>query len=228
MALVSTTVRSPQRRWSSTWATSMGATCRAGLLDEPSVHATFRPGTWPPSRSRVAEMSPVRTSTDLRALERRAKASLGPSGGAASNLTRREARRVAASSRTVRTFAKIRWDQPITYVGGQSVVDPPGEVGHVGHRGGVRKDGAGAIDECLEPSGPEFESKGPCHDVLGLVGLVEDSQVMLGQDRPLGSQVDPVEMEVGDNNVRHCCRRPRIFRKAVVAAWAPCCTGALI
>ena len=116
----------------------------------------------------------------------------------------------------------------MTDVGRQSVVDPSGEVGYVGYRGGLREDGVGAVHECLESSGPELESNGPCHDVLGLVGLVEDGQVMFGQDRPFGSQVDPVKVEVGDDDVRHCCRRPRIFGEALVATRAPCCTGALV
>ena len=85
---------------------------------------------------------------------------------------------------------------------GQRLVEPSGQVVEVVDLGGSRQDARGDAAQRPEPAGEQLGPDGGGEDVLGGVRLVEDRQVVLGEDRPAGRHVDAVEVQVGDDDLR--------------------------
>ena len=65
-------------------------------------------------------------------------------------------------------------------------------------------------------------------DILSLVRLVEDGHLVEREGGPLGDHVDPVEVEIGDNQVDRLGCRPGRFGEALSSAGTPGGTRALV
>ena len=78
-----------------------------------------------------------------------------------------------------------------------------------------------------EPAGGDLDAGGGRDGVLELVGLVDDHDVVLGQHRPAGRQVQAVEVGVHDDDVGVGGGPPGLLGEAVVALGALAGPGAL-
>ena len=65
----------------------------------------------------------------------------------------------------------------------------------------VGDDAAGAAGQVEEAPAGDVDAAGGRHDVLELVGLVDHRQLVLGEQQPVHGQVEPVEVEVHDDDV---------------------------
>ena len=106
----------------------------------------------------------------------------------------------------------------------------PGEVvdrreprARPGAEGGTRRgcDGPQAADADRHP-----ETVG--HDVLERVGLVDDEHVVPGKDGAVGCDVSAEQVEIHDDDVGGCRRRPRPFGETLAARRATERAGALL
>src|SRR5690606_8465811 len=73
---------------------------------------------------------------------------------------------------------------------------------------------SGAAGEVREAAAGEVDAAGGRHDLLQLVGLVDHHHLVLGEDHTAGGQVEPVEVEVDDDDVGLGGPQPGSFGEA--------------
>ena len=150
-----------------------------------------------------------------------------PSGMPRSAVCAPSTRRRTAANAPARRVGQ-RSGQPLVAVGERGPTTGRPRVGHAGDRvAGLGEDAPQQPGQVGEPPGADLDAGGGRDDVVDHVGLVDDREVVLGEDGAVAGQVEPVQVEVDDDDVGLGGPVAGGLGEAAVAAGAPGRPGAV-
>ena len=121
-----------------------------------------------------------------------------------------------------------RGGQPLVAVGEERRRQHRARVGHAGDRvARLGEDAPQQPGQMGEPAGADLDAGGGGDHVVDHVRLVDDREVVLGEDGAVAGEVEPVEVEVDDHDVGLGGPVAGRLGEAAVAAGAPGRTGAV-
>ncbi len=110
----------------------------------------------------------------------------------------------AAADRGQRAGERVgqRSGQPLIAVGEEGRRQDGPRIGHAGDRvAGLGQDAPQQPGQVREPPGPDLDAGGGRDDVVDHMGLVDDREVVLGEDGAVAGEVEAVQVEVDDDHV---------------------------
>ena len=219
-----TAVRLSQRRSLSSPDTSSGATRSTGLASVPSTHTTWSSPD-PLDAGEVVEQRAARLHQPhgLRAGVLRARRS-GTFRAAASTCSTRPLATVMAPARSSGRPPRSRRSR----CGRSASVRRRPASSTPGRQPVVGDDPAGAAGQVDEAPAGELDAAGGRHDVLELVRLVDDRQLVVGEQHAVHGEVEAVEVEVHHDDVGLVGAVAGRLGEAHPAARAPRRAGALL